>query len=82
MDSPICAQSMILVSLPEARLAGHLDGTSTTIDLGGGGVYTHLFAKYNGPNYGSVVWYVGNLTGRVCHSRLTWRVWSVRIDAF
>ena len=36
----------------------------TSIDLGStAGVYTYLFAKYDGPNYGSEVWYVGNLTG-------------------
>jgi len=39
-----------------------LNGTSTTIDLGTG-LYTYLFAKYDGPNYGSEVWYVGNLSG-------------------
>jgi hypothetical protein len=38
------------------------NGTSTTIDLGAGG-FGYLFAKYDGPNYGSEVWYVGNLTG-------------------
>jgi VPDSG-CTERM motif len=38
------------------------NGTTTTIDLGTGG-FTYLFAKYDGPNYGSEVWYVGNLTG-------------------
>ena len=38
------------------------NGTSTSIDLGAGG-FTYLFAKYDGPNYGSEVWYVGNLSG-------------------
>ena len=46
--------------LPTAAFA--LNGTSTTIDLGTG-LYTYLFAKYDGPNYGSEVWYVGNLSG-------------------
>jgi hypothetical protein len=46
--------------LPQPVLAGH--GTSTTIDLGSG-LYTYLFAKYDGPNYGSEVWYVGDLSG-------------------
>jgi hypothetical protein len=46
--------------LPTAVFA--LNGTSTTIDLGSG-LYTYLFAKYDGPNYGSEVWYVGNLSG-------------------
>jgi len=38
--------------LPQAVLAGHVTGTSTTINLGAGGLYTYLFARYNGPNYG------------------------------
>ncbi len=38
------------------------NGTSTTIDLGTG-LYSYLFAKYDGPNYGSEVWYVGDLSG-------------------
>ena len=48
--------------LPQAVLGGLVDGTSTTINLGSG-LYTYLFAKYDGPNYGSEVWYVGNLSG-------------------
>jgi hypothetical protein len=48
--------------LPQAVLGGLVDGTSTTINLGTG-LYTYLFAKYDGPNYGSEVWYVGNLSG-------------------
>jgi len=35
----------------------------TSIDLGAGGLYSYLFAKYDGPNQGSEVWYVGNLSG-------------------
>src|SRR4030095_9473163 len=50
-------------SLPQAVLAGHVNGTSTSINLGAGGLYTYLFAKYDGPNYGSEVWYVGDLSG-------------------
>jgi hypothetical protein len=46
--------------LPTAVYA--LNGTSTTINLGTG-LYSYLFAKYDGPNYGSEVWYVGNLSG-------------------
>ncbi|HEY3600823.1 MAG TPA: VPDSG-CTERM sorting domain-containing protein [Chthoniobacterales bacterium] len=38
------------------------NGTSTTIDLGTVG-YDYLFAKYDGPNFGSEVWYVGDLSG-------------------
>jgi hypothetical protein len=40
-------------------------GTQTSINLGGGGVFQYLFAKYDGPNQGSVVWFVGNLTGTI-----------------
>jgi hypothetical protein len=38
--------------------------TTVTINLGTG-LYTYLFAKYDGPNYGSEVWYVGNLSGNI-----------------
>jgi hypothetical protein len=48
--------------LPTAVLNGDLSGTSTTINLGSG-LYSYLFAKYDGPNYGSEVWFVGNLSG-------------------
>ncbi len=47
-------------SLPTAVFA--LNGGTTTIDLGTG-LYSYLFAKYDGPNYGAEVWYVGNLSG-------------------
>lgn len=50
--------------LPQAVLGGLADGTSTTINLGSG-LYTYLFAKYDGPNYGSEVWYVGDLSGNI-----------------
>jgi hypothetical protein len=33
------------------------------LKYGAGGLYTYLFAKYDGPNYGSEVWYVGDLSG-------------------
>src|SRR5262249_11742812 len=49
-------------SLPTA-VFGH-DGTGTSVDLGSG-LYTYLFAKYDGPNQGSIVWYVGNLSGTI-----------------
>ena len=38
------------------------NGTGTSVDLGTTG-FQYLFAKYDGPNYGSEVWYVGNLSG-------------------
>jgi hypothetical protein len=52
-------------SLAPAVLAGLVDGpgTQTSINLGTGGTYLYLFAKYDGPNYGSEVWYVGDLSG-------------------
>jgi len=47
-------------SLPTAVFA--LNGSTTTIDLGTG-LYSYLYAKYDGPNFGAEVWYVGNLSG-------------------
>lgn len=38
------------------------DLSSVNINLGTGG-YLYLLAKYDGPNYGSEVWYVGGLSG-------------------
>jgi hypothetical protein len=52
-------------TLPDAVLTGHVSGTSTSINLGAGGTYLYLFAKYDGPNQGSVVWYVGDLSGLI-----------------
>jgi hypothetical protein len=46
--------------LPTAVFA--LNGSTTTIDLGTG-LYSYFLAKYDGPNYGAEVWYVGNLSG-------------------
>ena len=51
--------------LPQAAVfALNGPGTQTSINLGTG-LYTYLFAKYDGPNYGSEVWYVGNLSGTI-----------------
>jgi hypothetical protein len=47
---------------PLSTAAWALNGTSTSIDLGTG-LYGYLLAKYDGPNYGSEVWYVGDLSG-------------------
>lgn len=47
--------------LPQPAVLG-LNGTSTTIDLASG-LYSYLFAKYDGPNYGAEVWFVGDLSG-------------------
>jgi len=46
---------------PDAVFA--LNGTGTDVDLGDGTLYSYLFAKYDGPNAGSEVWYVGGLSG-------------------
>jgi hypothetical protein len=58
----------VFASLPNAvfnSLDPNAQGTGTTINLGAGGVYTYLFAKYDGQNDYSQVWYVGNLSGTV-----------------
>ena len=38
------------------------NGTGTSVNVGSTG-FEYLFAKYDGPNYGSEVWYIGGLTG-------------------
>jgi VPDSG-CTERM motif len=48
--------------LPTAVFAQN--GNTTTIDLGSG-LYSYLYAKYDGPNFGAEVWYVGNLSGMI-----------------
>ena len=50
-------------SLPNVSAAGAVSGTGTTIDLGAGGVFTYLFAKYDGQNDLSFVWNVADLSG-------------------
>jgi VPDSG-CTERM motif len=39
-----------------------VNGTGTDVNLGSGG-FLYLFAKYDGPNAGSEVWYIGGLSG-------------------
>lgn len=46
-------------SLPTATQA--ISGSGRAIMLGTGGLFTYLFATYNG--YGTEVWYVGHLRG-------------------
>ena len=42
------------------------NGTNATgIDLGDGTLYSYIFAKYDGPNAGSEVWFVGGLSGLI-----------------
>ena len=73
-DSVLDGQTMHIVNgapafgatLANAVLDGHVSGTSTSINLSGfGSTFLYLFAKYDGPNQGSVVWYVGNLSGTI-----------------
>ncbi len=40
------------------------NGAGTSVNLGAGG-FLYLFAKYDGPNFGSEVWYVGGMTGTI-----------------
>lgn len=40
-------------------------GTTTSIDLGTGGEFTYLFAKYDGQNDNSLVWDVANESGTI-----------------
>jgi hypothetical protein len=58
-----------LFALPPARPITNTNilaqGASTTIDLGAGGTYTYLFAKYDGRNDNSQVWDVGDLSGTI-----------------
>jgi len=58
----ITRSSNLFASLPNALVPGSVSGTSTTINLGAG-VFSYLFAKYDGGNDISQVWYVGNLSG-------------------
>ena len=59
-DNLVIRSNNNFASLPTAVFA--LTGHTTTIDLGTG-LYSYLFAKYDGPNFGAEVWYVGNLSG-------------------
>ena len=48
-----------------------------------GGVYSYLWAKYDGPNYGAEVWFVGDLSGMItipAASGAEWPVWAFRLD--
>ena len=48
---------------PAADFAVDLGVQFDNINLGSG--YLYLLAKYDGPNYGSAVWFVGGLTGEI-----------------
>jgi hypothetical protein len=55
----------VFAGLEPAVKAGFKNGGSTTIDLGTGGIYCYLFAKYSGGDEESLrfVWFVGDLSG-------------------
>jgi hypothetical protein len=68
-------------SLPSAESA--VSGGGRTINLRTAGLYTYLFASYDG--YGSEVWYVGNLSGIIKipflaagHSLIGWTLFGPR----
>jgi hypothetical protein len=68
-------------SLPSAALADN--GGGRTIYLRSAGLYTYLFASYDG--YGSEVWYIGNLSGIITipllaagHSLIGWTLFGPR----
>jgi hypothetical protein len=59
----ITRSNNVFASLPNAVVT-NVDGTSTTFNLGTG-LYSYLFAKYDGGNDLSQVWFVGDLSGSV-----------------
>jgi hypothetical protein len=59
----ITRSNNVFATLPNADANIVAQGTTTVIDLGAGGVYTYLFAKYDGQNDNSMVWNVSGLTG-------------------
>jgi hypothetical protein len=61
----ITRSTNLFASLPTASATGSVSGTGTTIDLDALGTFTYLFAKYDGPNDLSQVWYIGDLTGTI-----------------
>ena len=62
----------VFANLPTASSVGSVKNDNPTnvngqahIDLGAVGTYSYLFAKYDGQNDRSVVWYVGDLGGEI-----------------
>jgi hypothetical protein len=43
---------------------GNIESSTVTIHLGASG-YEYLLAKYDGPNYGTEVWYINGLSGDI-----------------
>ena len=56
---------MILVPWLLPYLNHNSPGPSTSVNLGDGALYTSLFAKYDGRNGASEVWFVGGLSGTI-----------------
>jgi len=52
-------------TLPLATAVGTVSGGGTTINLGPLGGFTYLFAKYDGQNDYSQVWYIAGITGTI-----------------
>jgi hypothetical protein len=48
---------------PTAVFDHNSNGAQVSVDLGDGTLYLYLFAKYDGTNAGSEVWYVGGMSG-------------------
>jgi VPDSG-CTERM motif len=68
----ISRSTNVFANLPTANPAGAITNNSPVndngvvhIDLGAVGTYSYLFAKYDGQNDNSVVWYVGDLGGMI-----------------
>jgi len=62
---PFTRSNNVFANLPNANANIFAQGNTTTIDLGAGGVYTYLFAKYDGQNDYSLVWNIANLSGTI-----------------
>jgi hypothetical protein len=69
---PFNRSNNVFANLPSANAAGNVKVDSPTnnngvvnINLGAVGTYSYLFAKYDGQNDISQVWYVGNLGGQI-----------------
>jgi VPDSG-CTERM motif len=61
-DNLVTRSNNAFAPLPTAVFARK--GSTTTIDLGTG-LYSYLWAKYDGQHFGAEVWYVGNLSGMI-----------------
>jgi hypothetical protein len=68
----ITRSTNVFANLPTASAVGAVKNESpvndngvVNIDLGAVGTYSYLFAKYDGQNDVSVVWYVGDLGGLI-----------------